>query len=180
MAYAVLETNLVDSTNRSILKRTVVSGSNIENAMIFRADSLSSGSGQGEVFDATQVATGSLVNVWMANNPVIPQLTSADGEVFRMGSEDPRNYLITAGQLIDAFKPQPGDIVTFSEDCFSGARGSNTYANATTGAWQMVWGTSQGASAMCFKYLATTYISIGNPAVASGRVTAYKMECLAN
>ena len=180
MAYAVIELNQVAATDVGIYNRSAVSGSILEQATLMRLDSLSSGSGQGEVFAATQIVTGSLVNVWMANAAVIPYLSSTDGEIFNIGSEDPRNFVIPAGRVFNAFKPQVGDIVTLSEDCFSGARSSNTYANATTGLWQLVWGTVHAPNALCFKYLATKWISIGNPAVASGRVTAYRMVCLAN
>jgi len=180
MAYAVIELNQVAATDVAIYNRTAISGSNLEQGSLFRLDSLSSGSGQGEVFSATQIVTGSLVDVWMANGQVIPFLASADGEIFNQGSEDPRNFYNPANRVFDAFKPVPGDIVTLSEDCFTGARSSNTYANATTGLWQLVWGASQDTGALSFKYLATKWISIGNPAVASGRVTAYRMQCLAN
>lgn len=180
MAYAVITLGEVAATDIGSLNKTVVSGSNLENATLFRTDSISTGSGQGEIYAATQVVTGSLVNVWMAVTPPLPLLTDANGEVYRSGSEDPRAFTNPAGYMIDAFKPQAGDRVLMSEDCFSGARGANTYANATTASWQLVWGTSQAGDALCWKYLATKYISIGNPAVASGRVTAYLMECLAN
>jgi len=180
MAYAVIELNQVAATDVGIYNRSAVSGSILEQASLFRLDSLSSGSGQSEVFAATQVATGSLVDVWMANAAVIPYVSSADGEIFNVGSEDPRNFVIPASRVFSSFKPQVGDIVTLSEDCFTAAKSTNTYANATTGLWQLVWGASQDVSALSFKYLATKWISIGNPAVASGRVTAYRMVCLAN
>lgn len=180
MAYAVIELNQVAATDVGIYNRTAVSGSNMEQGSLMRLDSLSSGSGQGEVFTATQVATGSLVDVWMTNAAFIPYLASADGEIFNVGSEDPRNFYVPSSRVFTAFKPQVGDIVTLSEDAFTAAKSTNTYANATTGQWQLVWGASQAASALCFKYLATKWISIGNPAVASGRVTAYRMVCLAN
>jgi len=180
MAYAVIELNQVAATDVAIYNRTATSGSKLEQASLIRLDTLSSGSGQGEVFAATQIATGSLVDVWMVNGQVIPFLASADGELFNQGSEDPRNFYNPANRVFDAFKPVPGDIVTLSEDCFTGAKSTNTHANATTGTWQLVWGAVHAPDALCFKYLATKWISIGNPAVASGRVTAYRMQCLAN
>lgn len=180
MAYAVIELNQVAATDVGIYNRTATSGSIMEQGSLFLLSSLSSGSGQGEVFTATQIVTGSLVDVWMANSQVIPFLASADGEIFNQGSEDPRNFYNPANRVFDAFKPQVGDIITLSEDCFTGAKGSNTHANATTGSWQLVWGAVSAADALCFRYLATKWISIGNPAVASGRLTAYRMQCLAN
>ena len=180
MAYGVLVPSKIMATNVETLNRTAVSGSDIENGMVFRLDSYSTGSGQGEVFAVTQAATGSLVNVWMAYSPEIVTLY-AGNSAYKGIDLDPRNFYTKAGDMIDAFKPQPGDLILASADLFTGARSTEGYACLATGTWQLAWNANHDADALAFKYLATEYITIASgSAIASQRVTAYKLVCLAN
>jgi len=181
MAYGVLIPNKLMATNVDTLNRTAVSGSNIENSFVFRLDAYSSGSGEGEVFTVTQAATGSLVNCWMAYTPEVVTVYAADGTAYKGINADPRNFYVPAGDMIDAFKPMVGDIITLTADGFTGARGSEGYAVLATGTWQLAWNANHDADALAFKYLATDYITIASgSAIGSHRITAYKLVCLTN
>jgi hypothetical protein len=180
MTHTIVIPNKIMATNVDTLNRTAVSGSDLDNGWIFRLDSYSSGSGEGEVFAATQVATGSLVNVWMALTPEVVSIVAPDGSIYKGINEDPRNFYNIAGDMIDAVKLQAGDIVTLTADAFSGAISTHHYGNATTGLWTLVWGDSEAPNALCLHLLATTYISIGSGTIDTQRVTAYKLEVLAN
>ena len=179
--HAVLEANDIAATYVGTYTRPAIcSGSAVDNGNVFRLDSVSSASGYGEVWVVTKPATSYLDGLWMANTPENVMIESADGEVFSSPSVDVRNFYNIAGKIIDAYKPQVGDLITLTADAFSAAFSSNTHANAANGLFTLVWGNSQTASALSYKYLATTYISMGSAAIASGRVTAYKLECIAN
>lgn len=181
--HAVLIPNKIMATNVDSLNRTAVSGSDIDNGMVFTLQTLASGSGEGEVWATEMILTGSLTGIWMAYSPEVVTIYSPDGlTAYRGINQDPRNFYVKAGDYIDAFKPMAGDIITLSTDAFTAARSTNTYANATTGSLNLVWGANDLASAATFKYLATDYISIGSGSVigSTQRQTAYRLVCVDN
>ena len=184
--HGVLVPNKIMATNVDSLNRTAVSGSDIDNGMVFALYSLSSGSGEGEVWMTEMALTGSLAGVWMAYSPEVVSIFSPDGLTEYKGiNADPRNFYVKAGQMVDCFKPQAGDIITMSVECFTAARSTNTYATVTTGSNQLVWAAG-GVGTLnvngVFKYLATDYFSIGSGSVigSTQRQTAYRMQCLYN
>jgi hypothetical protein len=180
MAYSVLIQEKTMATDVSALNAVVVCGSALENGNVVRFTTLSGSSGYGEVFHSAQPTTGSLAGVWMVATPEV--VTVALGDVkYRGINPDPRNFYNLAGDLVDVFKPQPGDIILLSEDAFSGAKSANTHANAGADRFDLVWGTTQVASSLSLKWLATDYILIGSgSAVGDARLTAYRMQVLAN
>jgi hypothetical protein len=184
--HAVLIPNKIMATNVDALNRTAVSGSDIDNGMVFNLMSLASGSGEGEVWATEMVLTGSLAGVWMAYAPEVVTIYSPDGlTAYRGINQDPRNFYTKSGEYIDAFKPVAGDIITLSADAFTGARSSNTFGNVTTGSLNLVWasgGPGVAGAAASFKYLATDYISIGSGSVigSTQRQTAYRLVCINN
>lgn len=181
MAYSILVRNRVMATNVDSLNESVVSGSVLENGNVFRLIGISGSSGYNDVFYVAQPTTGSLNGLWMAATPEIVNVTAADGTVYRGLNQDPRNFINAAGAVVDAFKPQPGDIVTLSEDAFSGAKSTNTHANSGADRFDLVWGTTQVGDSLTLKYLTTDYISIGSgSAIGDHRVLAYRMLVLAN
>ncbi len=180
MAYGVLVPQSIMATNLGSLNVGVVAGSTLENGMLVRADTVSVTSGYGECLAALIPTTGSLSGLYMIYSPEV--ITSSVGSVYYKGiNVDPRNFTISASTVADAFRPQPGDIVLMSEDCFTAAKSSSTHANATVDQWQLVWGSSQTGDVTCFKYLSTENITIGSgSAIGDTHLTAYKMLCLAN
>lgn len=182
-AHAVLVANSIQAIDIGAFNRSAIcSGSDLDNGNVVRLDSISSTAGLGEVWVVTKAATtGSLCkNLWMVDVPENPAALTADGEIFLGLSEDPRNHYNLAGAIVDVFKVKVGDIVTLTADAFTGAKGaSDVYANAGDASFELAWSTTQAADSLSFAYLATTYIPIGNAAVSSGRVTAYKLVCVA-
>ena len=181
MAYSIFIPTRTMATNVDSLNASVVSGSNLENGNVFRLVGISGSTGYSEVFYVAQPTTGSLNGLWMAASPEVVVVTAADGTAYKGINQDPRNFINIAGSVVDAFKPQPGDIITLSEDAFSGAKSTNTHANAAADRFDLVWGTTQTGDALALKWLATDYISIGSGSAIGGtRVTAYRMLVLAN
>jgi hypothetical protein len=75
----------------------------------------------------------------MAYSPEV--VTVVSGTLKYKGlNNDPRNFTNLSGDILDAFKPQVGDIVTMTADGFgTTALGSNTYAVAKDGQYKLDW-----------------------------------------
>lgn len=170
----------VGSYNRYAMAGSAV---DIDNGNVFRLDTQNNAatSGYSEVWDvsAPSLSGSTLNNLWMANTDGVNLL--ADGSLQYKGlSDDPRKFYNVGSKVFDAFKPQVGDIIEVTAEALTSAIGANTYLNAADAVYTLTPGTSQTESALSFKLLATTYFSIGTGAIATGRVTAYKLVCLAN
>jgi hypothetical protein len=181
MTHTVVIQNRVMAADIDSLNRTFYSGSDLDNGWLFSsASQLSTQSGSSELWYAVQPTTGSLNNLWMAASSEVP-VTYDGSYAYRGLNQDPRNFYNKAGKMIDAFKPQPGDIITASSGIFDNAIASNGYATPYADNWQLHAGaTPLGTGTMAWRVLATTYISIGSGAIDNQRVTAYKLECIYN
>jgi len=179
--HCIFETRIAATQNDALIRDGVHPTEVLEMGSTVQLLTKSATAGEGEVWTATAPASGSLLGIYMVSEPMIPEIATADGNRYRIGSPDPRNFSIPALRPFSAFKPQPGDLILASEDLFANAKSTNTFANVSDGVYQLTWGGSQTASALSFKYVETKYISIGSGVLGgSQRVTAYLMECLAN
>ena len=80
-------------------------------------------------------------NLWMAYSPEIPVFV-VNGKQYKGLSSDPRDFVNIAGTTLDAFKPQVGDLITISADGISGTLGTNTYAVAANGSYELAFAAS--------------------------------------
>jgi hypothetical protein len=183
--HGVLLKNACASTNVDAWNRFAMAGSaiDIDNGNVFRLDTQNTAGTASyyEVWDVTapSLSGSTLSNLWMAAQP--EKVITVDGTLKYAGlNDDPRKFYNVGATVFAAMKPQVGDIVTMTSDCFSNAIGGNTYANASDASYELTWGTTQTASALSFKLVATSYISIGSGAIDTQRTVAYKLVCLAN
>jgi hypothetical protein len=167
---ALAATN-VDAWNRSCIAYTGEGA--FENGGIVALTAKSTTAGQSELWSAYIPVTATLPYVWMVYDPELVWTGS-----YRGLDPDVRNYYVAEGRTFSAFLPQVHDLVLMDADCFTGAKGANTFANATNGSPQIVWGMSQSSTCFAMKYIATQYISIGTGAIDSQRVDAYLMEVI--
>jgi hypothetical protein len=175
MSYNVLVQNSVQAMNIDALNRSAIGTANIDNGNVFYLATKSTTAGEGEVWTATQPATGSGLKIsfkllgttylsipdgtigtqrvtayelecvdnttglWMAYSPEV--VTVVSGTLKYKGlNNDPRNFTNLSGDILDAFKPQVGDIVTMTADGIgTTALGSNTYAVAKDGQYKLDW-----------------------------------------
>ena len=159
----------------------------IDNGNVFRLDTQnlynsSGSSGYSEVWDVLAPAiTGSNMDgLWMANQES-PNKTVDGSYEYRGLNDDPRNFYNVGGDVFSAFKPQVGDIVELSADNFVNTFSTNVYAHSGSSVYTLYWSdTAATGSRMSFRYLATTYFSIGTGALDDQRETAYKLECVDN
>lgn len=177
MAYAVVEKSKVAATNVESLNRTAkYASAAVEDGSVFQLLTRSTSDRESQVWVATLPATSALDDLWMAGNFGIVTTDSK----YRGLTDDPREFRTPAGDPISVFKPQEGDMLLMSADAFSNAKSTNGYANAANAAIQLAWGATQTASALSLKYIATESIPIGVGSSVIQKVTAYKMEVLAN
>jgi hypothetical protein len=174
MAYGVMVPVAIAATNVDAWNRSAISSASIfENGGLCALLTKSTTAGEAELWTATVPATADLMKDWIVYDPELVWTSS-----YRGLDPDVRNYTVAIGRTFSAFKPQVHDLMLMSEDCFTGAKGVNTFAAATNGQVQFVWGATQDASAVALKYIATQYISIATGAINDQRVVAYLMEVI--
>ena len=182
MAHAVVIQNKVVAEDVKSYNRNAIAGSavDVDNGNVFRLDSKSSTSGESEVWSVTAPTTSgsTMANLWMAYSPEVVTVVSGTKQ-YRGIDPDPQDYYNVGGKVFDAFKPQVGDLITLTGEALTGTAGL-TYANSSNDAYTLAWSASQTASALSFKLIGTTYISLGSGAINNQRVTAYQFECIAN
>jgi hypothetical protein len=179
--HAILIQNKVSADRDPALNRPAFSsGSDIDNGWVFNLQSVESTSGSLEVWDVVQPTTGSLIGLWMAASPEVVLTTLGNGYA-RGIDPDPRNFTNVKGYVFDAFKPQPGDIVTLTTEAIV-SNPTYAFATATVDSNKFTGANNPaGTSVTCLRYLATTYISVGSgSAIGTSRVPAYKYEVLYN
>jgi hypothetical protein len=178
MTYGVIVQNRVAALNVDAYNRPAWYTSALANGSVFRLDSLASLTGS-EVWlvSAPSGDSSTLNNLWMAYSPEIV-ITTSGTKQYKGIDPDPQDFTNSASLVFDAFKPQVGDIITMTGDCF--ANSVSTYANAVSGSTNLTWGSTQTASALSLKLLDSTYISKPDGTISTGRVTAYKCVVVAN
>jgi hypothetical protein len=178
----VLVQNQVQAMNIDALNRSAVyTTGDIENGQVFRLDTLSTTDGESEDWVVTAPATGKLNGLWMAYSPENVTFV-VEGNKYRGLTPDPRIFTNVAGEVFSAYKPQVGDIILMSVGgAFENEKGaSDVYVNASDAKFGLTWGTTQTASALSFKLLEVSYISIADGSIGTQRTTAYRLECVAN
>jgi hypothetical protein len=162
--------------NTDMLNRPVVCASAIDNGNVFSLLTHSAGSESGsEVWNATQISSASLMDLWMAYEPEVV-LTNSGNSYYKGIDPDPRNFYIAAQTVFSAFKPVKGDLLMLTADCLDSGT-ANTYAVAVVGGFKLNWAAAIIAG-LTLKYLGTSYISIADGSIGTQRVTAFKFEVL--
>lgn len=182
--HGVVILNETTSDYNGAYNRTAISGSDIDNGMVFRLDSLSTVDGEREVWSVSlPSASGStLSGLWMAYSG---DETAVVNGKYKGLTPDPREFVNMAGYPFPAIKLAKHDIITMTEDALSGSfvSGSATpFVNAADGSLKLTWGATQTANATSLKLLEVTYISLPTTGAPNSlqRVTAYRFVCVAD
>jgi len=182
MTHSILIKDQTVSKDVSAYNRSVVSGStstDIDNGNVFLLQTRGTSGSNIEAWVFSPCIAGSMIGLWMAASPEVP--ITVDGDLIYKGlNQDPRKFYNVGGKVFDAFKPQPGDIITLTADALDSGT-AQAFANASAGAFTLVWAANPVATTtFSLRYLATTYISIGSGGIDNQRVTAFKFEVLYN
>jgi hypothetical protein len=174
MAHAVLIPAAIAAMNVDSYNRSVSASAAVDNGWILTMGAEYTTGSLTEVFAVTPVSASG-TGLWMAysgDEIVVTDLR------YKGLDPDPRNFFNAAGKVFSAYKPQVGDIIVVTADAFTNSRTAETYAAPSGATFQLLWTGAQAASGLCYKYIATTYISLATGAIDSQRVTAYKLECV--
>jgi hypothetical protein len=171
----------IDSFNRSAISASA----DIDNGNVFQllTQDTTAADGQKEVWYATipTTANSGLKHLWMAYSPEVVTVVSGSNK-FKGIDVDPIHFVNSQGDLIDAFMPQIGDIITLTADALGGTKASALYVqvDATNNSYELTWGTAATISGLSLKYLETTFVSKGTAGAIgeTQHVTAYKFECV--
>ena len=167
----------VDSYNRSVIDYGA-SASAIDNGWVFSLASKHTSGSLTEVFEIAQPSSASGTNLWMAYSSDEVILTDSK---YKGQDPDPRNFYNPANKVFSAFKPQVGDIILVTADAFSNAFSSHVYARTQADSFKLLWDNAITTAGLCYKYLATKYISLpisSGSTLDNQRVTAYELECV--
>lgn len=164
----------VDSYNIDAICTTA----DIMNGSVFQRGALSTVSGQGELFTVVQPAAGNgLKNLWMAYSPEIVEIKTANGNIYKGLSQDPRDFTNLQNRPFNAYKPQVGDLITITTDGITGGLSAltvNQYAVATANSYQL----SPAAAAIAglsYQVLSKTETVV----IGGERVAAALLKCIA-
>lgn len=132
--------------------------------------------GENEVYMATKPATDSLSGLWMVGEP---EVDVTEGK-YKGINVNPKYFFNPQGEPFSVFKPKAYDIVKVTDENFTNSRGSNTFANAANGTYQLTWGSSATTGATSFRLVSVGYVSVpvGHPG-SDNRVPIYRLECIA-
>jgi hypothetical protein len=164
----------IDSLNRSVIDYGA-SASGIDNGWVLKMGAQHTSGSLTEVFEVSAPSSASPAGLWMAYSGDEIVLTDSK---YKGLDPDPRHFYNVAEKVFSAYKPQIGDIIIATADCFSAAFSSNTYAIGQPDVFTLLWVNDLLTSGLCYKYIATTYISLATGAIDDQRETAYKLECI--
>ena len=187
MTHAVVIANKIGAKDNDAWVRPVVSACAVDNGTVFCLRS-KSGSAFGystdettrsEVWNATYPISGSLTGLWMALEPELPSAFAGTKQYRGLGTV--QDFYTPAGQVFTAVKLQTGDIITLTADALTGAHSTGSYVTAIVDVPTLDWAASGlVGTALTLKLLDTTYISIPDGGINSGRTTAYMFEVMQN
>ncbi len=164
----------IDSFNRPAVCADALDNGNV---VVLATENTGGTYGQSEVWDATKPATATLSGCWMVYEPEVV-LTVSGTKEYKGINPDPQDFYLPIGQIFTAFKPRIGDIILLTADGFdTGSGAASAFANAADASYKLLWASSVGAG-LAFKYIATSYISLGSGAIDNQRVVAYKLQCV--
>lgn len=151
-----------------------VSASSLDNGNICVLLTKSATAGQGEVWTATAPSSASSTGVHMVDSPVLPFVVTAGGDKIN-GLGTARDFYTIAGEIGAARRLQLGDIVTVSAETLDSSTVAAYAIPDDSGNFKLKW-SAVTVSGFYLTYLKTTYISVPDGTIGSGRVTAYEFR----
>jgi hypothetical protein len=176
--YAVLELLQVAAQNIDSYNVVFESSAVVENGQLFSQGALSATAGETEVYATATPATATLSNLFMAYSPEDVILAAANGNQYKVGDYDPRNFANVVGLTFTGYRIALGDKIKLTAEGFTGTKGaSDVFAVATDGQDKLVWGTAAG-NGVSYALDKVSYVSIPSSTFGSQRVVSYQLRCV--
>jgi len=167
--YSILISGQVAANQTDAYVKSGKCGAVLENGNVVTLNSLSTVSGESEVYIASTPITASLATdvFYLVDEPVNVLVNS----IYSGLIDDPREFNIAANKIFRAIKPQVGDEIIISTNGLSGSL--NTYAIPANADHELAWSASMASVSLAYQYIETTNITVG-----SDKVVAYKFVCV--
>ena len=179
MAHNVIELAMTASYNVDALNRTAKCAEDIDNGSVFMLSARSKDAGERYVWEASKPAADTAMGVWMAASPeVVITKGGVDGVAYRGLTPDPRAFVNVAGQMIDAFKPQAGDIIRMTAAGIAGAD-TNDYLVIEPNKF-VLKSNASATDGFCLHKIGTTHLRIGQGGIVNAPVVMYEYEVVRN
>lgn len=175
MAYGLIVPRKIAAQDVKAWNRSGVSDAAMENGMVGVANTLSTTSGESEVFSFVTPTTGNLSNLWMVYEPEVVLTDSK----YKGINPDPRDFIIPIGDIFSIFQPQIGDIISLSADALAGTQSTNTYVVATNTADQLTWASSAVSGLSLLLIDDDDYVSIADGSIGGQRIAMDKFLVVA-
>jgi len=151
----------------------------IDNGTVFVKGALSTVADESEVFTLSLPSAGTgLTNLYMAFTSPLNMVVGADGNEYRMGDLNPKNFTNYDGYVFNGFRLTVGDRIKITADGLGGTMGTNTYVVATAGTGKLTWA-SAAVSGVSLKLVKTDFFPIPEGGIGSQRTVAYVFEVVA-
>lgn len=178
MAGYVKKNAVSAQTDVALNRRGKYASGALDNGSVMNLLTYSTTAGESGVWVATLPATGALSDLWMAAKEGVVSITSG-GKTYRGLSADFVNdYTNVAGEIIDFFKPQVGDIIEVTEATLGGTKGANTFVVATDGEAKLQWAAAAVAG-LSLELKDESFVSVATGAIGSQRTLTYRFEVVA-
>lgn len=165
-------------TNHALNRRGVYTSANLDNGSVMNLLTYSSETDESNVWVATAPATGALSDLWMAATDGVVSITSGTKTYRGLSNDFVNDFTNVAGEVIDFFRLQVGDIIELTADAIGGTKSTNTFIVATDGEVKLQWGAAAVAG-LSLELKGESYVSYGSGAIASQRKTTYRFEVVA-
>lgn len=174
-AHGIMIPSKVMAKNIDSLVRSAKASVDLDNGnLVLLNAGVSATADEKEVFTAATPNSATPTDLWMVGEP---EVVMTDAK-YKGLDPDPRNFYTPAGTLFTAFKVKKFDVVRLTLPNFTGDRTTETYANVASGSVKLAWA-SASTTATMFKLLEVVNIPIAGGAPGSNRVTAYRLEAIA-
>jgi len=175
----ILKSAVSAHTDQALNRRGVYASGALDNGSVVQLLTRSASADSSQVFTATLPSAGTgLQNLWMAMTEGVVAFT-VNGKTYRGLSNDfIGDFTNGAGEIIDYFKPQIGDIIEATLPTFGGTKGANAFVVATAGQAKLQWASAPVAG-LSLKILNDSFVSMGTGGIATQRVATVKFEVVA-
>ena len=174
------------SLNIDSYNRTAVFTKDVDNGCVAVLNSYSTTAGEEMVWKAEQ-ATATSKGLWMATSPEVVITRVMDGDEalgvpaldYKGIVNDPRAFYNVAGSMVDMTYLAVGDIIEMTASGLTFTPASDTYLVPDTTGFKLK-GASAAGTGTALRKIGTSYLHIGNGAIAKTPVTTYKFVVEAN
>lgn len=175
MTYGLIIPRKIAAQDVNAWNRSAVSDAVMENGFVGSASSLSSTTGEKEVFSFVTPTTSTLTHLWMVYEDSVVITDSK----YKGMDPDIQNFSIAIGDIFSIFKPQVGDLISMSSDALAGSQSTNEYVVATNGADALTWAASPVSGLSLHLIDDDDYVSIADGGIGSHRVGLDLFEVVA-